>query len=96
MPSLEVHCRLTTRLFGKPHEEVHRWLNEFEGQPPYGSKHRHVRHHWAGVLQVWGLYGGEAAEVAQAHIELDLLESGWNYGQPFPMDEEHYVSLGYP
>ena len=39
-------------MLGKPFEEVHRWLDEFAGQPPYGMRHRKLRHHLAGIEQV--------------------------------------------
>ena len=29
MAKFEDHCAETIKLFGKPYEEVHRWLDEF-------------------------------------------------------------------
>jgi hypothetical protein len=44
MPSFEQHCAESVALCGKPNEEVHRWLDEFAGRPPYGMRHRKKRH----------------------------------------------------
>jgi hypothetical protein len=38
------------RLFDKPYEEVHRWLDEFDGSERYGFRHRKVHHHEAGIV----------------------------------------------
>jgi hypothetical protein len=38
-------------------EEVHRWLDEFLGQPPYGMRHRKTRYHFAGIDQARKLWG---------------------------------------
>jgi hypothetical protein len=46
MPSLTEHCAETIVVLGKPFEEVHRWLDEFAGQPPYEMRHSKLRHHW--------------------------------------------------
>jgi hypothetical protein len=56
MPSLAEHCAETTAALGKPFEEVHRWLDEFAGKPPYGMRHRKLRHHLAGIEQVRKLW----------------------------------------
>ena len=94
MPSLEEHCRQTQRAFGATYEQVHRWLDEFAGKLPYGMRHRQKRHHAAGVQEVRRRWGKIAAEAAQLHIEMDLLEEGWNYDDPFPRNEAHFVGLG--
>ncbi len=91
MPSLDEHCRITQRAFGDAYEHVHRWLNEFEGKAPYGMKNRRVRHHEQGIDAVRQLFGDTAAEVARMHIEMDLLEDGWNFGDPFPRCESDYA-----
>ena len=44
-------------MLGKPFEEVHRWLDEFAGKPPYGMRHRKLRHHLAGIEQARKLWG---------------------------------------
>jgi hypothetical protein len=44
MPSFAEHCAETTAALGEPFEEVHRWLDEFAGKPPYGMRHRKLRH----------------------------------------------------
>jgi hypothetical protein len=49
MPSFEQHCAETEALLGRPFPEVHLWLDEFAGKPPYGMQHRKLRHHLAGV-----------------------------------------------
>ena len=91
--SLE-HCEASVATFGKPYEEVHRWLDEFAGQPPYGMRHRRLRHHRAGIEEVRRLFGDEAAEAARQHIEMDLAEEGWTPSDPFPRDQDHYVKMG--
>ena len=80
--------------FGQAFEEVHRWLDEFAGKPPYGMRHRRVRHHEAGILEARALFGEKAAEVARQHITSDLKEEGWTANDPFPRDEQHYVAMG--
>jgi hypothetical protein len=40
MRSFTNHRAETTAAVGHPFEEVHRWLDEFAGQPPYGMRHR--------------------------------------------------------
>ena len=49
MPSFSQHCAETTTILGQSFEEVHRWLDEFAGKPPYGMRHRKLRHHLAGI-----------------------------------------------
>jgi len=94
MPSFEEHCRETAEKYLKPFEHVHLWLDEFAGKPPYGMKHRRVRHHQAGVNEVHRLFGADAAHVAKEHILADLRMEGWTEGDPFPLNEAHYVALG--
>ena len=48
---LEEHMEESIRLFGKPYEEVHRWLDEFARSKEYGMRHRKVRHHLEGLRQ---------------------------------------------
>lgn len=95
MPSFTQHCAETTAVLGKPFEEVHRWLDEFAGKPPYGMRHRKLRHHLAGIEQVRKLWGDQAAEAARLHIIADLKQEGWTEDQPFPRDEEHYQRMGF-
>jgi hypothetical protein len=52
MSSFENHCRDAELKFGDPFAEVHRWLDEFQGTPKYGMRHRRVRHHRAGISEV--------------------------------------------
>jgi hypothetical protein len=93
MPSFEEHCAETVALWGKPYEEVHHWLDEFAGRPPFGMRHRKKRHHQAGIEEV-RLWGEEAAAAARQHIISDLKIEGWKEGQPFPRDEKDYVRMG--
>lgn len=80
---------------GKPYAEVHRWLDEFAGQPPDGMRHRKKRHHLAGIEEVRQLWGDEAAESARQHIITDLELEGWRESEhPFPKDEANYQRLG--
>jgi uncharacterized protein DUF6915 len=94
MPSFAEHCAESIRLFGEPFEEVHRWLDEFAGTPPYGMKHRKKRHHEAGVNEVRRLFGEPAARAARQHIISDLKMEGWTESDPFPKDEQDYVKMG--
>lgn len=91
--TFEKHCEESTRLFGKPYEEVHRWLDELMGKG-LGAGHRRKRHHEAGIRRVIEVLGEEADEVARQHIICDLKEEGWTQNDPFPRDEQHYVSMG--
>ena len=54
-------------------------------------KHRRMRHHLAGIIEV-----SEAADAATArqHIISDLKREGWDAMQPFPWDEKEYVLMG--
>ena len=81
-------------LLGKPFGEVHRWLDEFAGKPPYGMRHRKKRHHEAGVEEVRRQWGEQAAAAARQHIISDLKMEGWTEEQPFPRNEQEYVSMG--
>ena len=94
MPAFEQHCAETVSQLGEPFAEVHRWLDEFAGQPPHGMRHRKLRHHLAGIEAVRQLWGDQAAEAARLHIVADLKQEGWREGQPFPRDEQHYKAMG--
>jgi len=73
------------RLFGRRHEEVHQWLDEFRGTERYGMRHRRVRHHGEGMRRVMELFGEEAAKAARQYIISDLKEESWNEKEhPFP------------
>ncbi len=95
MASFEQHCAESVASFGKPYDQVHRWLDEFAGRPPYGMRHRKLRHHRAGIEEVRKLWGDEAAAAARQHIISDLKMEGWTEGQPFPRDERDYVGMGF-
>jgi len=93
--TFEQHCAQALQKFGKPYAEVHRWLDEFAGQPPDGMRHRKKRHHLAGIEEVRQLWGDEAAEAAGQHIITDLELEGWRESEhPFPKDEANYQRLG--
>jgi len=90
----EAHCQESIRLFGDPYEEVHRWLDEFQGTERYRMRHRRVRHHEAGIREAVKLFGEQAGAVTRQHIISDLKEEGWTERDPFPQDEAHYVKMG--
>lgn len=94
MPSFEYHCEESERLFGRRWEEVHSWLDEFAGQEPYGSRHRFLRHHEAGIREAVAKFGPEAEPVARRHILSDLEHEGWTRQDPFPRDADHYRKIG--
>ncbi len=94
MPSLEYHGEESERLFGKPYEEVHRWLDEFMGGPEYGMRHRKKRHHEAGIREAARHFGEEAGKAARQHVVADLKMEGWKDGDHFPRDEADYVRMG--
>ena len=95
MSTFEKHCEESIRLFGQPFEEVHRWLDEFQGTPQYGMRHRRVRHHEAGIQEAMRLLGDKAGQVAHQHIISDLKEEGWTDQDPFPQDEPDFVRIGF-
>ena len=94
MPSFTEHCADTMVPLDHPFEEAHRWLDEFAGKPPYGIRHRKLRHHLAGIEQVRKLGSDQAAAAARLHIIADLKQEGWTEDQPFPRDEQHYKRMG--
>jgi hypothetical protein len=94
MSTFEKHCEESIRVFGQPFEEVHRWLDEFQGTPKYRMRHRRVRHHEEGIRQVVELFGTLAGQVAHKHIISDLKEEGWTDKDHFPKNEKEYVKMG--
>ena len=94
MSAFDQHCQESKVRFGQEFEEVHRWLDAFMGKPPYGMRHRRVRHHEAGIREATALFGEVGGEVARQHIVADLKEEGWTENYPFPRDEQHYVAMG--
>jgi hypothetical protein len=90
---LEEHCLECLQKLGKPFKEVHIWLDEFAGSKQYGMKHRHLRHHSAGIIEVRKKFGIDAAEAARLHIISDLKMEGWQEGDAFPMNESHYKKI---
>ena len=90
----ESHCRESLELFGNEFREVHLWLDEFAGQPSFGLKHRHKRHHLQGIAEAEKLFGPTGAAAAHQHIISDLKLEGWTKSDPFPKNEAHYKSMG--
>ena len=95
MATFEKHCRESGAIFGKPYEEVHHWLDEFQGRDPYKMRHRRLRHHGAGIRQTVALFGPDAEAVARRHIMTDLQWEGWTEKDPFPKDEADFVRIGF-
>jgi hypothetical protein len=93
--TFEEHCKESITLFGKPYEEVHIWLDEFQKAPGVGMRHRKYRHHEAGIREITRVFGEEAGKAARQHIISDLKEEGWRESEhPFPKDQDHYVKMG--
>ena len=101
----EEHCQHSIKLFGKPYEEVHLWLDELQQDPLYKSRHRKKRHHKQGIEQVRELFGNKAALVAAQHIldditseDATLREKSLTYDQLIdliPEDEDDHIKRGY-
>lgn len=72
MSSLEEQCEESTRLFGKPYIEIHLWLDEFDGSPECGMRHRRKRHHLAGIEVARKIFGDDVVKAARQHIVTDL------------------------
>lgn len=94
MSTLADHCQESIRVFGKPYDEIHKWLDEFAGSKEYSYRHRKLRHHEEGIRQAVELFEEEAREVARCHILSDLKEEGWTEKDRFPRDEADYVKMG--
>ena len=94
MPSFEQHCQESIELFGQAWPQVHKWLDEFAGQKPYGMRHRHLRHHEQGIAEAGRLFGPAAQAVARQHIISDLKQEGWTESDPFPKNPDHYKKMG--
>ncbi|MEI7638325.1 MAG: hypothetical protein WCJ37_13535 [Syntrophus sp. (in: bacteria)] len=95
MSSFEDHCWESTQLFGKPHAEVHQWLDEFAGSSQCGYRHRRVRHHEEGIRRAVQYFGIEAGKVARQHIIADLKEEGWTEKDRFPQNEADFIRIGF-
>ena len=92
--TFEDHCKESIQVLGQAYEHVHLWLDEYAGQAPYGSRHRHKRHHLQGIEEVRKQWGDDAATAARLHIISDLKGEGWKDTDPFPKDEGHYKRMG--
>lgn len=93
MPSFEYHCEECRKKLGEPFEYVHRWLDEFFGDPRYGTRHRHLRHHKKGIEEVRKKWGDRAAKAAELHIRSDLKTDGWT-SLHIPANEEEFKDSG--
>ncbi len=80
--------------FGKPFTEVHLWLDEFAGTPPFGMRHRKIRHHFAGILEPVGKFGPDSYKAVYQHIVSDLKMEGWTEHDHFPQNEADYIRMG--
>jgi hypothetical protein len=69
MAPLHQHMADCQRFLGSPHEDVHRWIDEFSAT--VGPTHRRLRHHWEGVRQAERLFGTDGARAAVVHILRD-------------------------
>jgi hypothetical protein len=94
MPTFEDHCLRCQEKLGQPFPEVHLWLDYFYDKPPYGTRHRHLRHHKQGFEQVRKMWGDKAALAAEIHIRQDLESEGWPDNKPIPEDSEVYRKSG--
>jgi hypothetical protein len=94
MPSFEEHRAESVRLFGRPFEEVHRWLDEFAGRSPAELGDEWKRHHESAIIEVRLRWGPEAAAAARLHVVSDLKSEGWTEDKPFPKHEWDYVKMG--
>lgn len=75
-----IQCRLlktlqeSIALFGKPYEEVHQWLDEFQGTEKYRMRHHKGFIADAGIKEAIRLFGEETGAVAKQHGIADLKE----------------------
>jgi hypothetical protein len=76
MPKFGEHCAHCREMLGAEFREVHLWLDEFCGKPPYGTRHRHLRHYLEGIEEVRRLWGDQAAKAAEVHIKRVFAEEG--------------------
>ena len=89
-----MYLRIWTTLLGEPFSEVHLWLDKFFGQEPYGTRHRHLRHHREGIEQVRNMWGDKSALAAEIHVRMDLESEHWPSDKPVPMNGEEYQKAG--
>ena len=96
------HCEESIRLFGKPFNEVHAFLDEFANLPNgdgtyrFNVYHRKYRHHLVGAKLVEEMFGRQAYEAAIRHIISDLKAGGgFMEGDEIPIDEADYIKKGF-
>jgi hypothetical protein len=91
----EEHCTESIKYFGKPYEEVHKWLDEFADSKKYGMKHRMLRYHQKGIEEAVKLFGEEIRKVAKRHILSDLEMEEFRHGlDHFPKNQRDYMKMG--
>ena len=69
MPTFERHCQDCINELGEPFEEVHLWLDEFNGD--HGPSHRDARHHERAIITAQEKWGIKAAKAVEIHIKAD-------------------------
>ena len=94
MPTFEEHCLKCQQILGESFPEVHLWLDEYFGKPPYGTRHRYLRHHRHGVEEIRKKWDDRAAKAAEIHICQDLEADGWPSDKPMPEDSYLYRKSG--
>ena len=94
MATFEEHCNRCLEMLGEPFGQVHKWLDEFHGQQPWGTRHRHFRHHQEGIEQVRQMWGDQAAEAAEVHIRQDLDLEGWPKDGAIPKNSDEFRKSG--
>jgi len=94
MPTFEKHCLKCQQVLGETFSEVHLWLDEYFGQCPYGTRHRHLRHHLQGIEEIRKRWGDRGAKAAEIHIREDLDGDGWPSDKPIPEDSNSYRKSG--
>jgi len=94
MPKFEEHVSSCQQILGEPFPEVHLWLDEYFGKPPYGTRHRYLRHHRQGIKEVKSIWGDRAALAAEIHVRQDLESEGWPSDKPIPADGVAYRKTG--
>ena len=94
MPEIEIHIHYCQMKLGKGFTKVHLWLDEFCGKEPWGTRHRHLRHHQEGIEEVRQKWGEHAARAAEFHIRQDLELEDWPSDDPIPANSDEYRKSG--
>lgn len=92
----EEHCKHCKMALGDEFCNVHLWLDEFFGKEGYGTKHRILRHHKAGIEEIRKMWGDKAADAAKIHLIDDLQDERIGAGESeIAVDAEDYKKRGY-